>query len=146
MGAGPGVFFAQQQRDLSTQLDATNAQNARTAADDAITRGSLAAGVARMKGSQLAAEQQVGYATSGIDVGVGTPAQTIAQTRMMSELDAQTLKNNAAREAWGFATKAVEYQEQQGLDEDRGTEQMFSSILGGVSGAVSAYSAVKGSK
>lgn len=75
-------------------------------AADADARGGVAAGLERMKGSQLEGQQATGYAASGVDAGSGSPARAMLDTRMMTDLDAQTIKGNAAREAWGYSTKA----------------------------------------
>lgn len=83
-----------------------NATLAERAAADAMQRGYQEAGRARMAGSQLVAEQKVAAAASGVDPTVGTPAQVSAGTAAIAEIDARTLENNAAREAWGFTTKA----------------------------------------
>lgn len=79
-----------------------NIEIARYARVDAIARGAQAAGFARMEGTRVVARQRIAFAAGGIDVTVGTPADVATSTAMMAELDAQTLQNNAAREAWGF--------------------------------------------
>ena len=68
---------------------------------DANQRGAVLAGLARMRGSKLASQQQVAFAAGGVDSSVGTAADVIAETALMTELDADTISNNAAREAWG---------------------------------------------
>lgn len=68
---------------------------------DALRRGALAAGLQRMKGSQVVARQRVGYAASGVDSTVGTPADVASGTEAFNEFDALTIENNAAREALG---------------------------------------------
>lgn len=70
-------------------------------------KSALEAGKLRSQGSQLIARQKVAYANSGVDATVGTPASVMADTRLMSELDAQTAENNAANEVWGFKTQRL---------------------------------------
>jgi hypothetical protein len=81
---------AQEQRILS--------YNAQVAQE----QGTREAGKVRSAGSQLIARQRVAYANSGVDTSSGTPLSVMADTRMLSELDAQTAANNAAREVWGY--------------------------------------------
>jgi hypothetical protein len=76
---------------------------------DALRRGSFLGGLKRMEGSRTIAQQKVAYEASGVDSTVGTAAQVAGATRLVSELDAQTLQNNAAREALGHTTTADQY-------------------------------------
>jgi hypothetical protein len=78
-----------------------------TAAGDARGRGNTAAGEARMAGSQAVGDAKVALAASGVDTASGSPLNAILETRAMSELDAQTARNNAAREAWGHEVQAT---------------------------------------
>lgn len=71
-------------------------------AADALARGAVDAGRLRQQGSALIDSQKVAYANSGVDSTVGTAANVQQGTAADVELDAQTLKNNAAAEAWGF--------------------------------------------
>lgn len=64
--------------------------------------GRLAVQKIRMSGSQLIAQQKVGYAASGVAIDTGTPAAVMASQRALVELDALTAENNAARQAWGY--------------------------------------------
>jgi hypothetical protein len=100
-------LIGQSGEQQARQQDADyNERAARMAAADAVARGTTEAGYARMAGSRLAATQQVAFASGGVDATVGTPADTIGASRAMSEMDALTLANNAAREAWGFEEEA----------------------------------------
>lgn len=66
---------------------------------------------ARMQGTQMVAAQRFGYANSGIDEKTGTAAQVQGNTAAAAELDAQTIKNNAAREAWGLGLQRTQAQQ-----------------------------------
>lgn len=63
-------------------------------------------GILRMKASQLVGQQRVVAASSGADTQVGTAANVMADTRLMSEFDAKQVQNNAMREAWGHTQEA----------------------------------------
>lgn len=105
-------------------------------AADAQARGGVAAGRAREAGSALVAEQAAGYADSGIDPTKGTAAQVQANTQMRAELDAQTLKNNAAAEAWGFdQARKRSWQEEQAKSAAN-TRRTVGTILGGTGTAI----------
>lgn len=88
------------------------AQRQDSLAIDALARGSWAAGQQRMEGTRVAAEQTVGFEASGVDSTVGTAVQVSDGTRMMSELNAATVMNNARREAMGHTQAAQQYRDE----------------------------------
>jgi hypothetical protein len=83
-----------------------NARVAETQAADALTRGAedeqkFRAGVKGLIGSQRA-----GFSGQNVDVGTGSPVDVQADAAFLGELDALTIRTNAAREAWGFRQQA----------------------------------------
>lgn len=114
--SGPAI---EEQGKYQRAMDFLNQQAAEVGAGDALDRGAQAAGQARMAGSQLIAKQKVGYAAAGVDVQSGSALDAMADARMLSELDAQKLRNNAAREALGYKMKAYQYGMQRKLDMKR---------------------------
>jgi hypothetical protein len=108
-----------------------NKKLALEAAADAIDRGNRESGRTRMEGSRLVAAQNVAYANSGVDASVGTPVRVMADTAALSELDAKTQENNAAREAWGFKRYGLKYQAQAGLEAARGSNKITATALTG---------------
>lgn len=109
-----------------------NEELAKRAAADAYMRGGMEAGRLRTNTTKLIGEQKVGYATSGVDMTSGTPASVIGETRMMGELDAQTIENNAVREAWGFKKKTEQIRRQRDFDRQKAALKMTATFLGGV--------------
>lgn len=107
-GAVMGAVGSIQQGDEAKRAAKANARMMRLAAADAERRGGVQAGQARMAGSQVIAQQQAIQGASGIDPGTGTAVRLAEVSRGMSELDAQTIRNNAAREAWGLRVGADE--------------------------------------
>lgn len=105
-------------------------------AADAIGRGRKEAGVKRMQATQLIAKQRQAYIASGVDPTVGTAANVMADTRLMTAHDARTAEDNAYREAFGHKKEAANLRrDQKKLDErnaDHGRKavEVVSSILG----------------
>lgn len=64
-------------------------------------QGSMAAGWARIKGTRVAQQQRLSFASAGIDPNSGTAAMLEQSTAAMTELDATTIRNNARRAAFG---------------------------------------------
>lgn len=145
-------YIGSQQQALTKRSDNNVKELERSAkleegnAVDALARGSLLAGRTRMKGSQIVGQQQLAYANSGVDSTVGTPAQVASSTAALTELEAMTAENNAARSAWGHREVASKYRRQQKYvrDEQRaeamklnhqyqaGASRMNASLLGSV--------------
>jgi hypothetical protein len=124
----------------SQQVANVNAEVAGIKGEQTIQRGyeqeaKLRGEVRRMVGTARAA-----YAGQGVDVNVGTAADVQTDIQVMGELDALTLRNNAAREAWGYKVEAYNYRAQGGLDRYTGNVGATSTILGGLSSMYGARS------
>lgn len=146
--AGTGLELSAeiQESDARRNELRNNARLADLAATDATSRGMSEAGKQRMAGSQLVAKQFVGYANSGVDPTQGTAARTQEWTRAVSELDAQTLQNNAAREAWGFKTKANEMRTEEVNERRRSENRRWGTVLGGVGRLAGQFGSYAGNK
>lgn len=79
-----------------------NAQMGRLRAVDSLERGDTLARESKQQFKQLISEQQVGFATQNVQLGVGVSETIRAETEFASELESQRILNNAAMEAWGF--------------------------------------------
>jgi hypothetical protein len=96
-----------------------NQMIANTAAAAASERGAFEAGRAITKGNLVGGAQQAGYSASGVVTNRGSPLDVLVGTGAVSQEDAQTLRNNAMREAWGYKQQAAgigleaQYQKQQ---------------------------------
>jgi hypothetical protein len=101
------------------------------AATSALETGNQQAAQATLKGNQVAAAQKVGYAASGVDTQSGTPMEAMADTRVMSAMDAATLRNNAAREAWGYKVKGLQAFKQGNLQAEKDDNQAVGDAVGG---------------
>lgn len=100
---GLGVYqSAQAQKDVAK----SNARLAQYAAADAERRGQEEAARLTREGRGLADRQRVSLAGHGLDVSFGTPADLQFETGFFAELDAQTARDNARKEAWGKRVQA----------------------------------------
>lgn len=126
-------LIANEQETQAKEKEAIeNARMAQRAAVDALQRGAREAGQSRIETSRLVAQERVAYANSGVDASSGTAAAVQVDTRVLGELDAKTLQNNAMREAWGFRTYGIKYRDQAQLEATRGTNRAVGTVLGGV--------------
>lgn len=116
-------------------IEESNAVIAERAATDAMARGAVAEGRARLRGGLLQGHQRAQYAAAGVDVSSGSPLDVVASTAATTELDAEIARNNAMREAWGYKEQAKKFRRKAQGALDAGTDQAIGSILGGIGGA-----------
>lgn len=100
------------QANYQSQIARRNAEimeaNAKTAdwqKADALKRGQVAENQQRLKTAQQIGTQTAQLAGQGTDLA-GSPLDILGDTAQAGEFDALTIRNNAAREAWGYDVKA----------------------------------------
>lgn len=77
-------------------------------AQDAILRGQIAEQKQRDTTAQRIGTQQATLAAQGTDLE-GSPTDILGDTARAGEQDALTIRNNAAREAWGYKMQGAGY-------------------------------------
>lgn len=111
--ASADAFTKQREAQLANATEFTRSASMEEAnATAARQRGAQAAGRKRMEASDLVGQQKIAYAMGGVASGSGTAAQTIGSSRAWSELDAESLRNNAVREAFGHEESARRFRMQ----------------------------------
>jgi hypothetical protein len=98
----------QQAAESEAQIADYNAGIAELQAKDAIERGAETESRFRTQVRGLVGSQRAGVAAGNIDVGYGSAVDTQADAAYLGELDAQNIRTNAAREAWGFNVQATD--------------------------------------
>jgi hypothetical protein len=91
------------------------AQSVGYAAKASEDRGAQQDEQSRLKYGSLRGEQKSAYGASGMSVSSGSPVDTLANTQAMSAYDSSVIQNNAAREAWGYRSKADDLRKQKGM-------------------------------
>jgi len=110
----------QRAAESSAQLEEYNAAVAEIQAKDAEVRGAQEASRFRQRTRALIGEQRAGFAAGNIDVGFGSAVDVQADTAFLGEIDALTVRTNAAREAWGFRVEAEDRTQQAKIDREAG--------------------------
>lgn len=123
-----------QAAEAQARIDEQNAAVADMASADAVSRGRTQETVSRLKGGERIAAQTAGYAASGVDVQSGSAQDVEAATALTNELDAQMIRANAAREAWGYRTQAGQFRLRAQLARQTGQALGNEQILAGVTG------------
>lgn len=75
--------------------------------EDVFKRGKRRAQKVREQGRRLIGSQRAALAASGIVVDTGTALDIQEETAAMAAVDAQTVENNAAREAFGLQSQLL---------------------------------------
>lgn len=106
-----GTQAASQQSALETQAQtaANNAELSRIQADDALASGGNSESNSRMQTAGLKGSQRAALAANGVVLGEGSALDLLTSTDYMGEVDALTIRDNAAKQAWGYNIQADNY-------------------------------------
>ena len=115
-----GSYYSAQNTKSNLQMQAnladTNAQIAELGAQSALAQGAKEEQRSRLQTTALKKSQRVALAANGVDLGQGSAAELLTSTDLMGDIDANTIKANAVRSAWGYRTQATNYQNQALMD------------------------------
>jgi len=100
---GAGIRAARQEAALYD----FNAHMSRLAAKDAKRRGEIAVDQLRMEVSQLVGEQKLAFGAGNVMLDSGSALEVVQDTKRVAEMDVAMIRNNAAREAWGYRVEAA---------------------------------------
>ena len=146
VGQAFGAYYQAQGQKTALKLQARmaeiNAQIAQGQARDALMRGERQEQGSRMQAAQLKSSQRAAMAASGIDLGSETSAAILTSTDYLSEMEANTIKANALREAWGYRMEAVGQRGEAGMA--RATARGISPVGEGLTSLLTSASSVAG--
>jgi hypothetical protein len=140
--AAQGVMGAQASKQAGAAQASADLQNAAysdAAANDAIKRGAVEEDQQRLATTSAIGTQRAGFAANGIDVNSGTAANIQDDTAQLGEFDALTIRNNAAREAWGYKAQSDTYRQSAKTAVQSAKNNMFGSLLGAGAQGASTY-------
>jgi len=140
IGLGAGVnASAQKQAGKSQQALANyNADINDIKANDALARGQNDELRHRLSTNKLIGSQRAAFAASGVDItgADSTAVNVFADTAALSEIDALTIRSNAAREAWGYRTQAQDDRARGRIAKQTGDNQAIGTLIGAGSTAL----------
>ena len=105
-----------QQLEYTAKVAENNRTLAERAAADAEARGDVAEAAQRRQAEALKGRQRAVLAGSGVLLDDGTPLDIISDTSQLGEVDALTVRSNAQREALGFRTQGIDFQNEANLN------------------------------
>ena len=91
----------------NAKVSEMNAEMSRRRAKDAQERGAREEQQKRQEVAAIKGRQVAAMAANGVDLSFGSPLDQIADTAMLGELDALTIRKNSAREAYDYEVQAV---------------------------------------
>jgi hypothetical protein len=119
MGAGVGAIgsiFAAKSEKLGLNLDAwfaeQNSEAELSNAREALRQGEFAETRQRLETAQTKSAQRAAMGANGVDMSTGSALNRLVSTDYLGETDAATIRQNAAREAAGYRTRAVDQRNQ----------------------------------
>lgn len=143
--AGAAVYSGNAQAaqaGYQAQVAANNATIAQQNATYALQAGAAKEQASRIKTAALVAQQKAIQGASGLDVNSGSDVDVRGSTNVLGELDALTIRNNAAREAYGYGTQGSNFTAQAGLDRAAASNDATSGYIGGASSLLSSASSI----
>jgi hypothetical protein len=129
----------QAQKDLAK----TNARIAEESASDSRRRGQIEEDRRRALTRQQLGSQKAAFGANGVVSSTGTALGLLSETAEYGELDALTIRNNAAREAFGYRIEAVNSRTRGRIASQEGTLGAASTLLGG---GAQVYGTYRGNK
>lgn len=119
-----------QQGQVAKQVGRNNQIMAEYAAQDALRRGELDAQSVRRKADALKGTQRSLMAAKGLDLTSGTPAELIDQTDFFGEMDQNTARFNAKKDAWSSRYQGTLARAEGNAAARQANIGAFSTILG----------------
>ena len=109
LGAKGSYDSAQASKTAYAIQAAVAQENARVSQEQArlaLEAGTVNEQTVRLKTAGMFGAQRTAMAANGIDLGEGTATDILTTTKYMGERDALTVRDNAARAAWGYRVQA----------------------------------------
>lgn len=126
-----------QTANYQAKVAENNQKAAEWQAQDAIQRGNTAADQARRKGAQTLGSQRAAMAAAGLDISTGSALSILEDTDYFNQVDQNTIRDNAAREAWGYKVQGSNYQASSQLY--KSTADSINPLFEGVKAGVGSY-------
>ena len=120
---------AKAQANYQAQVSRNNAKIAEWQAQDAEQRGLEQEREHRRNVQRLMGSQQAAIGGSGFEIGDITSQDLLSDTAMMGEADAWTIKNNAAREAWGYRVQGSNFSTEAEMNKVAGKRAARAGIM-----------------
>ena len=126
-----------------SSIAGANAEIAGVQERQALETGDIQASRENLKTQQTVGAERAAQGASGVDVASGSSALVRTGTEGIGAQDELTIRNNAARQAWGYQTQAIQDTYQGKFAQLTATAQSTQSLLTGGLTAVSGPLAIE---
>lgn len=126
----------QQLANYRAQVASNNSIIANQNATYATDAGNAKAQQQEMATRQLLGQQEAAQASSGLDVNSGSAVDVRKSTAALGTISAINIRDNAAREAYGFKQQGQDYTAESQLDKYQGKNAMTAGVLNAVGSLV----------
>ena len=137
VGTGVGVMGQMQQAsaqkasaDYQAQVAQGNAQVAQQNATMAAQSGEEKAAIQEQKTRQDVGSELASQASSGVDINSSTSRAVRTSTQTLGSLDAQTIRSDAAKQAFGYQVQASNYGNAASADTVTGKNDLAAGEVG----------------
>lgn len=138
-GAGMSAYGQYKAGKHNQALMNFNAKIGEMRADDAIERGKSSESRHRVDVRQFIGQQRAAMGAEGVELDDGSALQVQQDSAYFGELDALTIRNNAALEAWGYKVGATNDRMQGEIDSASGRSGAAGTLLTGGANAAATY-------
>lgn len=147
-GAYQGAKADKSAAEFNAAVQRNNAARDELRARDAINRGSDKVFARRLKQSQTIGTQRAAFAARGLSLDVGSPLNILLDTEFIADIDVNTLRNNADKEAWALRQDAGAHRAQSDLLQSQASSidpgfTGLTSLLGGAAQTVGVHQQFK---
>lgn len=138
-GAGTQILAGRYNAELAER----NADLAEQRAKDATRRGREAEQRHRVDVRRLIGAQRAAFAAQNVELDSGSALDVQMDTAYLGELDALTIRNNAALEAWGYRVQSSNLQAEADRERFSSTTGAAGTLLTGAADAARTYYQLK---
>lgn len=128
--------------NYAAQVAQNNAIIANQNAAYASAAGEQAAAAESQKGAAIGGRIKAAQAASGIDVRSGSAVNVQSSQRETSQLDTETVLNNAELQAYGYRSQATSFGAQAGLETAEAEQAPIGADIGAAGGLLSSAGSV----
>ena len=131
LGSGLSAYSKIRAGSEQQKMFERNAQFADWQAADAVERGRINEKRTRQNTEQVIGAQRTSLASQNVDVNKGSSLDVQGDAAYLGELDALTVRNNAAKEAYGFSVEASDLRQRGKYAKQTSQMEAINTILGG---------------
>lgn len=132
-------FSQSQAYNYQAHVAQINAAIAQRGATTALQEGQTAESAMRIKTGMAVAGATAGQAAGGVDTSGGSTSKVRSQIQNLGDLDALTIRYNAAQKAYGHSTEAQGYRSEAEMDKSASTNSLIGGFIGGASSSLNSY-------